>query len=212
MACGQTNSRWHWRASWWACCGSAGGNMCVCTSVKVCTCVYWGTSEASVPKGSQEKDSSPLQANWEWGPFFSTSRTRRRGDMCDGDWPSSTPVSPVCSQRPASVSVSRNVPYTRVLEWDPRIWIWMRVPGGSDAPGLKCMPWIPCQVHQTVKSKGGQPLPTPLGGGLWAALVRWRDGNDSSLILTIPVGVREDQEWVFPFFRGGKLRQRRGSS
>lgn len=96
--------------------------MCVCTRA----CVYLGSSEASLTEGWQEKEriSSPKV----WGsanqtgnelPPYAHPDLEEGEKMCDRNWISATAVSPVCRERPGSVSVSKNVTDSVILGQDP---------------------------------------------------------------------------------------------
>lgn len=118
-ACGQTKSRWHWRASWRPCCKSTGRNPCA----RVPMCVCLGTSVASFPEGSQGKDRSAsfpkargsAKQTADEGPPSIHQELEEGEKTHAGDWISSTAVPPVCLKRPGSVSVSRNITYSTVL-------------------------------------------------------------------------------------------------
>lgn len=94
--------------------------VCMCVCMRACACVHVCVfrdlrgffPRAWAGKGKKlliSKGVGLYQANWEWGPSFHTSRTGRRGENVRQRLVLSTAVSPVCSQRPGSVSVSRNV-------------------------------------------------------------------------------------------------------
>lgn len=96
--------------------------ICVCTHA----CVYLGSSGASLPEGWQEKErisspkvwSSAKQTGNEVPPY--AHQDLEEGEkVCDSNRISATATSPVCRERPGSVSVSKNVTDSVVLGQDP---------------------------------------------------------------------------------------------
>lgn len=132
-ACGKTQSRWHWRASWRPCRRSSGGNTCMCKCmygyVYVCVymCmhmrvyVYLGSSKPSFPKGQQErKESSLLQKHGARPRPPDTHQDLDEGRKCMTVIGSYPLLCLLCSKRLGSASVSKNVTHPVVLGQDPR--------------------------------------------------------------------------------------------
>lgn len=99
-------------------------HMCMC--VHVCMGVHLGSSEVSFHEGQQEKERiSPPKA---WGsakqtgnevPPYTHQELEEEEKTCDDNCILSITVSPVCSKRPGSASVSKNMTNSIVLGEDP---------------------------------------------------------------------------------------------